>query len=232
MPSFTVLITVVSVIVVIILIAYGLVIFGLRDVFFAGQDIGSRLETYVSLPVESTQRLDGQRRRSNLIRRRWRINNRLSGLAPEKLNLQLISANWPITETEYVVIRYGGVILAFGLGWIISKIFISGSDMLVFGPGWTVSKMFVSGVGLAVIAFFIPDLLLRRAISQRQLNFGKDLVDVLILMTGAVRAGYSLPQAIDVVSKEMKPPASEEFRRVRHEIGLGISLSQALNNRA
>jgi tight adherence protein B len=102
--------------------------------------------------------------------------------------------------------------------------------MLVFGPGWTVSKMFVSGVGLAVIAFFIPDLLLRRAISQRQLNFGKDLVDVLILMTGAVRAGYSLPQAIDVVSKEMKPPASEEFRRVRHEIGLGLSLSQALNN--
>ena len=230
MPSFTLLITLVSVIVVIILVAYGLVIFGLRDVFFAGQDIGSRLETYVSLPVESTQRLDGQRRRSNLIRWRLRMNNMLSGLAPEKLNLQLISANWPITETEYVVIRYGGVILAFGLGWIISKIFVSGSDVLVFGPGWTVSKMFVSGVGLAVIAFFIPDLLLRRAISQRQLNFGKDLVDVLILMTGAVRAGYSLPQAIDVVSKEMKPPASEEFRRVRHEIGLGLSLSQALNN--
>jgi tight adherence protein B len=230
MTSFTVLIAVVSVIVVTILIAYGLVIFGLRDVFFAGQDIGSRLETYVSLPAESTQRQDDQRRRSNLIRWRLRMNNMLSGLAPEKLNLQLISANWPITETEYVVIRYGGIIVAFGLGWIISKIFISGSDMLVFGPGWTVSKMFVSGVGLAVIAFFIPDLLLRRAISQRQLNFGKDLVDVLILMTGAVRAGYSLPQAIDVVSKEMKPPASEEFRRVRHEIGLGLSLSQALNN--
>jgi len=230
MPSFTLLITLVSVIVVIILVAYGLVIFGLRDVFFAGQDIGSRLETYVSLPAESTQRQEGQRRRSNLIRWRLRMNNMLSGLAPEKLNLQLISANWPITETEYVIIRYGSVIVAFGLGWIISKIFVSGSDVLVFGPGWTVSKMFVSGVGLAVIAFFIPDLLLRRAISQRQLNFGKDLVDVLILMTGAVRAGYSLPQAIDVVSKEMKPPASEEFRRVRHEIGLGLSLSQALNN--
>ena len=55
-------------------------------------------------------------------------------------------------------------------------------------------------------------------------------MDVLILMTGAVRAGYSLPQAIEVVSKEMKAPVSEEFRRVRHEIGLGLSLSQALNN--
>jgi tight adherence protein B len=230
MSSFTILIAIVSVIIVIILIAYGLVIFGLRDVFLAGQDIGSRLETYVSLPIESTQRQEAQRRRSTLIRWRLRANNMLSGLASEKLNMQLMSANWPITETEYVIIRYGSVILAFGLGWIISKIFVSGSDMLVFGPGWTISKMFVSGIGLAVIAFFIPDLLLKRAISQRQMNFSKQLVDVLILMTGAVRAGYSLPQAIEVVSKEVKPPASEEFRRVRHEIGLGLSLSQALNN--
>jgi tight adherence protein B len=61
-------------------------------------------------------------------------------------------------------------------------------------------------------------------------NFSRQLVDVLVLMTGAVRAGYSLPQAIEVVSKELKAPASEEFRRVRHEIGLGLSLSQALTN--
>jgi len=132
-------------------------------------------------------------------------------VSSSKLNLQLISANWPITETEYVLIRIGGVILAFGLGWL-------------------VSQMLVSGVGLAAIAFFIPDLVLKRAISKRRMNFGSQLVDVLILMTGAVRAGYSLPQAIEVVSKEMRAPASEEFRRVRHEIGLGLSLTQALNN--
>jgi tight adherence protein B len=192
-------------------VAYGLVIFGLRDVFMAGQDIGSRLATYVTLPEESTQRQDGQRRRTGLIRWRLRLNNMLSGMASEKLNLQLISANWPITETEYVLIRIGGVILAFGLGWL-------------------VSKMVVSGIGLAAIAFFIPDLVLKRSISKRRMNFGAQLVDVLILLTGAVRAGYSLPQAIEVVSKEMKAPASEEFRRVRHEIGLGLSLTQALNN--
>ena len=230
MASFTVLIAVISAIVIIILIAYGLVIFGLRDVFFAGQDIGSRLETYVSVPEESNQPQIGQRRRSNLIRWRLRLNNLLSGLASEKLNLLLISANWPITETEYVVIRIGSVIAAFGLGWIISSIFASGADVLVFGPGWTISKNLVAGFGLAVIAYFIPDLLLKRAISQRRLSFGNQLVDILVLMTGAVRAGYSLPQAIEVVSKEMKPPGSEEFRRVRHEIGLGLSLSQALNN--
>jgi tight adherence protein B len=62
------------------------------------------------------------------------------------------------------------------------------------------------------------------------MNFSKQLIDILVLMTGAVRAGYSLPQSIEVVSKEMKAPASEEFRRVKHEIGLGLSLTQALAN--
>jgi tight adherence protein B len=230
MPAFTTIITIVTSIILIILIAYGLVIFGLRDVFYANQDVSSRLATYVTIPDESTKHQTGQRRRSSLIRWRLRLNNMMSGMTSEKLNLQLISANWPISESEYGLIRFGSVIVAFGLGWIISKMFITGSDVLVFGPGWTISKMIVSGIGLAVIAFFIPDLLLKRAISQRQINFGKQLVDVLILLTGAVRAGYSLPQAIEVVSKEMKSPASEEFRRVRHEIGLGLSLSQALNN--
>ncbi|NJD60428.1 MAG: secretion system protein, partial [Anaerolineae bacterium] len=115
------------------------------------------------------------------------------------------------TETEYVLVRVAGVIVAFGLGVLISK-------------------MVISGLGLAAIAYFIPELLLKRAISQRRLAFGQQLVDVLVLMPGAVRAGYSLPQAIEVVSKELKAPASEEFRRVRHEIGLGLSLSQALTN--
>ena len=211
MTSFTVLIAVIAAIVIIILLAYGLVIFGLRDIFFAGQDIGSRLATYVTLPEETTQRQDGTKRRTNLLRMRLRMNNMLSGLASEKLNLQLISANWPITETEYVLIRFWSVIAAFALGFLITR-------------------RLESGLGLAVIVFFIPDLVLRRAISQRRLNFGKQLVDVLILMTGAVRAGYSLPQAIEVVSKEMKAPAADEFRRVRHEIGLGLSLTQALSN--
>lgn len=211
MPSFTVLIAIVLGIIFFILLAYGLVIFGLRDVFYAGQDIGSRLASYVSLPEETIQRQEGAKRRTSLMRMRLRLNNMLSGLASEKLNLQLISANWPITETEYVLIRFWSVILAFGLGFIISR-------------------RVESALGLAAIVFFIPDLILRRAISQRRLNFGKQLVDVLILMTGAVRAGYSLPQSIEVVSKEMKAPASDEFRRVRHEIGLGLSLTQALNN--
>lgn len=230
MPSFTVLLIVLSVIVLIILIAYGLVIYGLRDVFYAGQDIGSRLAAYVTVPEEAATTVPGQKRRVGIMRLRFRMNNMLSGMASEKLNLQLMSANWPITETEYMLIRLGGIIVAFGIGWLISSIGGFGAESLTEGIGGRIPSEIVSGLGLAVIAFFIPDLILKRAISQRRINFGKQLVDVLVLMTGAVRAGYSLPQAIEAVSKEMRAPASEEFRRVRHEIGLGLSLSQALAN--
>jgi tight adherence protein B len=211
MSPFTVLVLVVLAIVLVILIAYGLVIYGLRNIFYAGQDMGSRLADYVALPDEDIPMEAGQKRRVGLVRLRMRVNTMLSGLASEKLSLQLISANWPITETEYLLIRIAIVIVAFGLGTLITR-------------------NVVVGLGLVVIVYFIPDLILRRAISTRRMDFGRQLVDVLILMTGAVRAGYSLPQSIEVVSKEMRAPASDEFRRVRHEIGLGLSLSQALSN--
>jgi tight adherence protein B len=230
MLSFTSLLAIILIIVVVILLAYGLIIYGLRDVFYAGQDIGSRLATYVTMPDESEQKLVGVRRRTGLIRWRLRLNNLLSGLASEKLNLQLMSANWPITETEYILIRLGTMAAAFVLGWLITRITTSVTSVENIALALRISREVVAGLALAVIAFFVPDLILKRAISQRRMNFGKQLVDVLVLMTGAVRAGYSLPQSIEVVSKEMKAPASDEFRRVRHEIGLGLSLTQALAN--
>jgi tight adherence protein B len=131
--------------------------------------------------------------------------------ASEELNLRLASANWPITETEYVLIRFWGLVAGFALGWLIFQ-----------SP--------ISGVGFAIIAFLAPDLLLRRAIYRRRLAFERQLVDVLVLVKGAVRAGVSFLQSLDIVIQEMLPPVSEEFRRVRREVGLGLPLSQALGN--
>jgi tight adherence protein B len=206
----TIVILVVVLVGVVILIAYGLLLFGLRDAFLASGEVSSRLETYAAVP-DASKPQTSSRRRAGMVRWRLRINSMLSVLASEKLSLNLTSANWPITETEYIMIRFWGAVVAFGLGWLI------GGSIL-------------SGLGMAVLAFLIPELLLRRSITNRQMQFERQLVDVLVLTTGAVRAGYSLPQALELVSKEMRAPASEEFRRVRHEISLGLSLSQALSN--
>ena len=76
---------------------------------------------------------------------------------------------------------------------------------------------------MAVLVYLIPSVYLRMSINRRQMAFERQLVDVLVLMNGAVRAGYSLLQSLDVVVREMKAPASDEFRRVRREVGSGAA---------
>ncbi|MCJ7520580.1 MAG: type II secretion system F family protein [Anaerolineaceae bacterium] len=144
--------------------------------------------------------------------RDW-INDSLHGFSSDKLQLQLSSAYWTITDTEYILIRIVATMIAFFMGWLI--------------PG-----NILGGILLAAITIIVPPILLDRAIDQRQQKFHNQLLDVLLLITGAVQAGYSLMQALDLAVKEVPAPASEEFGRVLHEIRFGISLEGTLFNLA
>lgn len=142
--------------------------------------------------------------------RAW-VNNSLNGLSSEKLKLKLSSAYWVITDTEYLLICIAGTILAFLLGWaLLGNI--------------------LAGLFLAAIAILLPPILLDRSIARRQEKFHNQLLDVLILIKGAVQAGYSLMQSLDLAVKEVPAPASEEFGRVLREVKFGITLEGALFN--
>lgn len=180
------------------------------NTYLQRNSVSERLNTYAELPNISPRRVT-VRRRGRLNRVRLRLNNMMQNIAPEELGVQLSAADWPITEMEYYFIRIGGALLGFGIAWLISR-------------------NILPGIGLALLVYIIPGLMLRMAINRRQLAFERQLVDVLVLMSGAVRAGYSLLQSLDVVVREMNAPASEEFRRVRREVGLGLPLNQALTN--
>lgn len=142
---------------------------------------------------------------------RDQINKSLNSLSSEKLQVLLSSAYWAITDKEYILIRAFAALAAFILGWWI--------------PGNV-----IAGVFLAAIAIMIPPILLNRSVAKRQQKFHNQLLDVLVLIKGAVQSGYSLMQAFDLAVKEVPAPASEEFGRVLNEIRLGISLEGALNN--
>lgn len=58
------------------------------------------------------------------------------------------------------------------------------------------------------------------------------MIDSLTLIRGAIGAGYSFQQSLNVVIQEMDSPTSEEFRRVRKEVELGLPLNRALSNMA
>lgn len=205
--TITILITVTT-----LLSAVGLIAFGITRIYANGDVIHDRVETYAVL-AGTTSKTFRMRRRSRLSSLRYQINTMLSSLDSDQISLDLMRANWRITVTEYILIRFGSTALAFILGWL-----ISGSSL--------------PGVGLGVIAYLVPGLLIRRRINKRQLGFEKQLVDVLVLITGSVRAGFSLLQALELVVREMEPPASEEFKRVIDEASLGVSVPQALSNLA
>ena len=144
--------------------------------------------------------------------RDW-INEYLSSLSSDKLQIKISSVYWAITDTEFILIRIVATVLSFLLGWLI--------------PG-----NILGGIFLAGIAIMVPGILLDRAIAQRQKKFHTQLLDVLLLIKGAVQAGYSLMQALDLAVKEIPAPASEEFGRVLREIRIGITLEGTFVNLA
>ena len=190
-------------------LALALILFSTRS----GQGAGfeERMQAYTEVQDIEDGSLTQRSRRSRLTQFRWRLNSILSGFASRELALALMTANWPITETEFTLIRFGGAGVSFITIW------------LLFGN-------IISGLVLAVLVFFTPNIFLQRSLTLRRIAFERQLVDTLILLTNSIRAGFSLLQAVDVIVSEMPSPASEEWARVRREVTLGLPLNQALTN--
>lgn len=88
---------------------------------------------------------------------------------------------------------------------------------------------------VAVIAFFLiglwaPRFYLKRRQAKRLKAFADQLPDTITLLANSLRAGSSFLQGIELVTREARPPISEEFERVVREMQLGVALQPALNN--
>src|SRR3972149_3306710 len=86
----------------------------------SGNDVSERLETYALVP-ELGQRREKRQIRSRMVRLRLRVNSMLSAFTSEELGLNLASANWPITETEYILIRIWSTVSGFVMAWILFR---------------------------------------------------------------------------------------------------------------
>ncbi len=201
-------------VVVIIAISLGglVVLAGIVVIFFGGSDVGERITRYVDQGSDS--KADSRRSRySRYSRFRYQLNQTLSMFNSQEFQNRLNSANWQITVTEYQLIRIGAVLLFFALGFLFFQ-------------------SVIPAIALAGMAFIVPGAVLFRAVQTRQRKFQDQMIDSLTLIRGAVRAGSSFLQSLDVVVSEMAAPTSEEFRRVRREVELGLPLHQALSNLA
>ena len=117
----------------------------------------------------------------------------------------------------------------FILLWIVSPIvFVAAAFVLGFiFPG------FQNPVALIVfflLGAFFPRFYLRRRQAKRLKAFADQLPDTITLLANSLRAGSSFLQGIELVTREARPPISEEFERVVREMQLGVALQPALNN--
>jgi tight adherence protein B len=84
----------------------------------------------------------------------------------------------------------------------------------------------------ALIGMVLPGFYLRLRIGRRLKKLNEQLVDVLSLMANSLKAGHALPQTLELISKNARPPIAEEFARCVRELQVGGSMENALANMA
>jgi tight adherence protein B len=98
--------------------------------------------------------------------------------------------------------------------------------------GWAM----ILGAGVAAIAAAVPSamlivLLFFRIVRQRRIaRFAELLPDSIDVIVRAVRVGYPLPLALELVAREMPDPVGPEFKAASDEIAFGQDVRTAIEN--
>ncbi|BAL81733.1 hypothetical membrane protein [Selenomonas ruminantium subsp. lactilytica TAM6421] len=147
----------------------------------------------------------------------------------ERLRRWLKEAAAPIAERGPVQVldfrmRQAGIPLLGGEFMVL----LAGSAGVVFIIAWMLTLQ--AGVSLlwAVLAAVSLWVMVSWRIYRRRNAFTEQLGDCLTTVANALRAGYSFPQAVDVVVREMEPPISDEFAQVSREVAMSVPLEAAL----
>ncbi len=82
------------------------------------------------------------------------------------------------------------------------------------------------------LGYYLPKAFLFFTARKRAEKLEIQLVDALYVLSNSVSAGLTLPQACEVVSKQLVPPVSQEFALLVNEHRLGVPFDIALENMA
>jgi tight adherence protein B len=85
-------------------------------------------------------------------------------------------------------------------------------------------------IAAVALGAWLPRFYLGRRQKGRLKAFNDQLPDTITLLANSLRAGSSFLQGMELVTREARPPISEEFGRVVREMSLGMALQPALSN--
>ena len=90
----------------------------------------------------------------------------------------------------------------------------------------------VGALVIGVVSALLPVAVVSFMASRRRKAFMSQLPDTLQLLSGTLRAGYSLMQGVEAVAQEVAEPMGLELRRVVTEARLGRPLEESLEGTA
>ena len=98
--------------------------------------------------------------------------------------------------------------------------------------GYVISRSPLPAIMCGLMGALIPFVFLRFRQGSRLHAFDRQLGNVLMQLSGSMRSGYGLLQAVDFVGHEMPPPVGPEFAQVVRDVKLGRSILVALDDLA
>jgi tight adherence protein B len=93
----------------------------------------------------------------------------------------------------------------------------------------TVLAGILVGLVVALVTGLLGPSFVKFKANRRRKQFVAQLPDMLTLLSGTLRAGYSLMQGVEAVAQEVDEPMGFELRRVCTEARLGRPLEEALD---
>jgi tight adherence protein B len=124
---------------------------------------------------------------------------------------QLARADLKLRTSEFVMIQVG---------------FLAAGALLALWRFGLAPQFVLAGV----LAYLIPMRYVKWRQRRRLKAFNARLADTVSLLSNAMKAGLSLPQAIEAVANNASPPISDELARVIREMKLGSATPVALAN--
>jgi len=102
--------------------------------------------------------------------------------------------------------------------------------MVVVAITWMATRLWVPALIAALLMFFMPRVIYSVMQKRRMATFVLQLPDALLAIAGAMKAGSSLVQAMEIMVSETKGPISQEFGLFQREMRVGVSYEDALAN--
>lgn len=176
--------------------------------------VASRLERYAS-GREPRPESDDDERESAVTAGLARALDRQGITA--RLATELARADLKLRPAEFVAAWIASPFVFVAISYVLGYV-LSGFQNVV-----TLAVAFVAGM-------YAPRFYLKYRQGKRLKAFADQLPDTITLLANSLRAGSSFLQGIELVTREARPPISEEFERVVREMSLGVALQPALNN--